>query len=360
MVAAVVACAPILARAQSPAFFPLHTIWTVSLSDRPGAAPLFIASVGYVPIAGKRLAAYDLVDGRQAWLVEADARAQPAASDELLFVAEEGALSALRTADGSRVWRVPLDHELATPLVLRDEWLIAADQTTVLSFHAADGRLAWRRDLGSRAHAAPALAADAVYVPIADGRVVALRRETGATIWEKKLGGPANDLLALEDRLYVGSHDNFFYALDPKDGTVLWRWRTGGDVIGLPVADERRVYFVSLDNTLYALNRRSGGLEWRRPLPLRPSSGPIRAGNTLVVSGSDATLYGFQIANGQPAGSVPVGALTAPPFVSSGPPPAPLLITVTDDLGKGASITARGPETEVKAAPAANSSDRFE
>ena len=34
------------------------------------------------------------------------------------------------------------------------------------------------------------------------------------------------------------------------DGRVDWRWRTGGDVIGKPVADERYVYFVALDNVL--------------------------------------------------------------------------------------------------------------
>ena len=46
------------------------------------------------------------------------------------------------------------------------------------------------------------------------------------------------------DRLYVGSKDNDFYCLLTRDGSVDWKWRTGADVIGLPVVDDHRVYFV--------------------------------------------------------------------------------------------------------------------
>jgi hypothetical protein len=34
-----------------------------------------------------------------------------------------------------------------------------------------------------------------------------------------------------------------------KDGRVDWRWRTGGDVVGLP-APTNTMYFVALDNVL--------------------------------------------------------------------------------------------------------------
>ena len=95
-------------------------------------------------------------------------------------------------------------------------------------------------------------------MPVDDGRVVALQVESGEPVWERRLGGAPNDMLALDDRLYVGSADNFFYCLDADDGEVAWRWRTGADVIGAPVADDRRVYFVSLDNVLRALDLRRG------------------------------------------------------------------------------------------------------
>ena len=60
------------------------------------------------------------------------------------------------------------------------------------------------------------------------GRVVALEVSNGTQVWERRLGGPPNDMLALDDRIYVGSDDNFFYCLLASNGDVAWRWRTGG------------------------------------------------------------------------------------------------------------------------------------
>jgi outer membrane protein assembly factor BamB len=211
----------------------------------------------------------------------------------------------------------------------------------VLAFRAIDGHLVWRRDLGSPAHAQPALAADRVYVPLDDNRVVALRVDTGDPVWERRLGGPATGLLAFEDRVFGGSTDNFFYALTAADGRVAWRWRTGADVVGVPVVDDRNVYFVSLDNVLRALSRRSGVQHWVRLLPLRPSRGPLMLERTVVVSGVAPMLRAYNVKDGTPAGELPAsGELAGPPYAvptSSGSLPEALV--VTRDIAKGATAT---------------------
>src|SRR5204862_1189509 len=139
------------------------------------------------------------------------------------------------------------------------------------------------------------LAADRIYIPTTDNRIVALQIESGEPIWERKLGGPANDILALADRLYAGSQDNFFYCVMAADGRVDWRWRTGGDVIGRPVADNRYVYFLALDNVLRAINLVTGGQQWMRPLPIRPAWGPAKAGSTIIVAGLPPSLRAFNM-----------------------------------------------------------------
>ena len=78
------------------------------------------------------------------------------------------------------------------------------------------------------------------------------------------LGGPPNEILALDDRVYVGAKDHFFYCLMARDGRVDWRWRIGGDIVGVATSDENNVYFVAQDNVLRALNRKSGGQQWLR------------------------------------------------------------------------------------------------
>jgi len=227
--------------------------------------------------------------------------------------------------------------------VFDNGWLIAATiQGDIVALRASDGTPVWRQAVGSPAHAHQALAADRVYVPTEDGRVVALRVDTGAVLWDHRVGGAAGDIVALEDRLFVGSNDNYFYCLRTDTGERDWPWRTGADIVGLAVIDRHTVYFVSLDNILWAVNRSNGNQRWKRPLALRPTTGPLQVGHALVVVGFAPKLPAFNMRDGTPAGDVPLaGELAAPPHVIPAPDDVgTLLIVTTHDIIKGATVTA--------------------
>jgi len=188
-------------------------------------------------------------------------------------------------------------------------------------------------------------------VALGDGRVTALQVETGEVVWEHHLAEPANGLLAVDDFLYAGSNDNFFYALHTADGTYAWRWRTGADVIGIPVADDRNVYFVSLDNVLRALSRKTGVQQWARPLPMRPTRGPLKIDRTLIVSGISSVVRGYNVKDGTPAGDLPVaGDLAGSPYA---PPGLPQVLVVSRDIAKGATATLFTRQTEPRLNPPA-------
>jgi outer membrane protein assembly factor BamB len=325
--------------------FPLQPIWTLALNAQlaVGAAPAFEGARGFFPLEGHRIVAYDLERGERLWIADASPAATPAVGGDLLFVSEPGGLAALRLADGSVAWRLPFPDALAVPPVFDNAWLVVATVPgDVVALRASDGTIVWRQQVGSPAHARPALAADRVYVPTEDGRIVALRVDTGAPVWDHRLGGTAGDTLALDERLFVGSNDNYLYCLKADTGERDWPWRTGADVIGLPVVDRHAVYFVSLDNILWGLNRSNGNQRWKRPLPLRPTSGPLRVGQALLVSGFAPKLPAYKIEDGTPAGDVSlVGELAAPPhLVPAAEEIASILIITTRDIIKGATVTA--------------------
>jgi hypothetical protein len=128
-----------------------------------------------------------------------------------------------------------------------------------------------------------------------------------------------------------------------SDGRVDWRWRTGADVIGRPVADDRYVYFVSLDNVLRAMNLITGGQQWMRPLPLRPAWGPAKAGSTIVVAGLEPPLRAFSQANGTAIGTL-TGVVAAPEAKADEAPADPAKKTPP-------AFSALAPETKLAAAP---------
>jgi outer membrane protein assembly factor BamB len=333
---------------------PVHTIWTLALNNQITVPPAYDESDGYFAIEQSRVAAYNLSTGTQKWVVSANPRMEPAVGDALLFLIEPSTLTALHTADGSIAWQLPFAETLVVPPVWDGGWLIAATAAEeILAFRGTDGRLIWRRAIGSAAHARPSLAADRVYVPTDDGRVVALQVETGEPLWERKIGGAANEILALDERLYVGSKDNYMYCLLTERGTIDWRWRTGADVIGKPVVDKRRVYFVALDNVLRALDRTSGAQQWKDALPLRPNSGPLQAGDTLIVAGLAPSMRGYQATDGKAAGEIAAGGeLAAPPHLhGTDAAPVPIVIAVTRDIAKGATVSAIARVIDPEPAP---------
>ena len=261
---------------------------------------------------------------------------------------------ALRETDGSVQWRLPFAEPLAVPLLWDNHWLIAADTSGgIYAFSAVDGRLIWHQNVGVQVHARPALAADRVYLPTLDGRVVAMRMDTGSQVWEHLLGGAPNEILALDDRLYVGSNDNFLYCIESETGQIAWRWRTGADVVGVPVVDDQRVYFVSLDNVLRGLSRKSGSQAWKRVLPFRPIAGPVHVGDALVVAGLAPDLLAVNAKDGTSAGnlSAPGVMSTAPRYVDSPDLLTRLMIIVTTDIAKGATVTAMTHAIDPPVAP---------
>lgn len=334
--------------------FPVSKLWTLTLNNALVAPPAFSGTRGYFPIDGDRLAAYDLIDGTLQWIATVATLSRPAIGDDLVFIAQADRLTALNEAVGEVAWEIPFEQSLAVPLLWDTGWLVAASAAgTVFALRASDGALIWRQDVGSKAHAQPAFAASHLYVPLEDGRIVSLRVEDGAPVWERRLGGAPSEVLALDERLYVGATDNYFYSLRTATGRVDWRWRTGADVVGRPTVDEQRVYFVSLDNVLRALDRNSGAQRWQQALALRPLWGPTPVAETLMISGLTPTAPAYWMRDGSPAGEVVLtGELADAPhvFMSGG---LPMMAVVTNDVAQGAVVTAIGRTLEPPIRPLA-------
>ncbi len=330
--------------------FPSQTRWTLSLNTAVVGPPAFDGAAAYLPIEGDQIVAYDLSEGSLLWKAAARPLSPPAAGNGLVFVAQTDGIVALRNDDGSVAWTHESPDKLAAPLVWDHGWLVAATKTTLVVFRASDGKLLWSRDTGSPARSTPALAGEAVYLAFDDGRVVAFRITDGTILWERRLSAASNVIRALEDRLLVGSSDNYLYCFDAVDGQTRWRWRTGADVVSMPIIDEHRVYFVSLDNVLRALNLSNGVQQWKRALQFRPQWGPIKAADTLIVTGLAGPAHAFFMKDGKPAGDLNIGSgveLAARPHAFDSPLAlGPIIVTVTRGLSAAATVTASSRSIE--------------
>ena len=335
--------------------FPLQAIWSATLPDAPAFVPAFDSERVYVPLRNNQLAALLLTDGSVAWSVECPMTAPPTAGDGLVYVGSDGLIESRAQNDGRARWRRPVPGRV-TLLHWDSGWLFAAlDAGPVLAIRAADGQILWQRDFGSTLAepAVPAAGGERLYLPLKDGRVSAVVLATGEDVWTHKLAEPASGILPVGDRVFVGGRDNQFHSLDAKDGDADWSWKTGADVLGLPVLDEERVYFIALDNVLRGHDRGSGSMEWKRVLPVRPFTGPILIGQMLIASGVAAELHAFDTRDGRPIEKfIAKGAegeemlLAAPPHLSA----KESLILVT----RGGQVRALGSASAAAPPPASS------
>jgi outer membrane protein assembly factor BamB len=295
------ACARVASAAVT---FPLEAKWSATLPASPAFAPAFDATRIYLPLQTKQLVALMIKDGSVAWSVECPMTAAPAAGDGMVYAGSEDLIEARAEGNGAAQWRRPVQGRVVS-LHWDTGWLFAQSEPGLFfALRASDGAILWQKDFGSplAERALPAPTGDRLYLPLKDGRVVALSLQSGDEIWTHKLTEPAAGILPVGNRVFVGARDNQFHSLSADDGDSDWQIKTGADLLGLPVLDARRVYFIALDNILRGHNRNSGTMLWKQVLPVRPFTGPLLSGETLIVTGVAAELHGYNTAEGKSAG----------------------------------------------------------
>ncbi len=215
--------------------------------------------------------------------------------DTLIAVDEEGAVQALRLADGHLLWRTELGGRARTGLALSGDLALAGTAAgDLVALSAATGKERWRTSLGEAVRSRPVPAGEHVVAATASGRILAAHRDSGRVVWEQALGAlPTAELALAAGALVVGCADRHFYGLDAASGAVRWTFATGGVVRSSPAATAHTAYGASSDGHLYALDLQGGHLLWKYRLD-SPVTAPVALGAEVVaVATEKRILYVF-------------------------------------------------------------------
>lgn len=286
--------------------------WVTSFETPPAAVPGYDETTAFIPLKddatadvpmkGGRLIAVDLDRGTIRWRLDVVTMFTPAAGLGMVFTVSEEFVEARDAQTGATRWRSPLPGGASGPLYFDTGWLLASTSAGDLAaFRASDGTLVWRRQLGATLVGRPGPALDRLYLPLTDNRLVAVLLTNGETVWEQKLTAPITGLLALDEQIVFGTAAKYLTSVDTKRGRERWTWRLGGDLAGMPAADDKRIYFASRDNLLRAVDRGSGNLRWKADLASRPAGGPLKLTNALLMPLVSNQIIGFDAETGKQA-----------------------------------------------------------
>jgi outer membrane protein assembly factor BamB len=114
--------------------------------------------------------------------------------------------------------------------------------------------------------------------------------------WRLQLAGGAglrsSPAIAPDGTIFVGSSDSSLYAVNP-DGTVKWRYLTGGNVQSSPaIAADGTIHVGSDDGRVYAIGL-DGTLKWSSPVPNQYKTSPAVALDGTVYFESWDSIYAF-------------------------------------------------------------------
>ena len=321
---------------QQAVVAPLITLdarWVVPFETPPAAPAGFDASTAYLPLKGGQLVAVDLERGIVRWRLEVATAFTPATGGGMVYTTSGTTIEARDGQTGAVKWSAPFPGGAAAPLYWDTGWLLASTASGDLAaFRGADGTLVWRQPLGAPLSTAPAPALDHLYLPLADGRLVAVSLTTGETIWTQRVTGRITALVGFGDQLVFGTSSKYVVSVDLLSGRERWKWAVGGDVTGLPMADDTRIYFASRDNVVRAVDRRNGNLRWKAILTSRPAGGPLRLADAVLVPLS-SEISAFDPITGKALAPIKAaGELGSQPFIrAEARLTSPRLIAVTRD-----------------------------
>ena len=124
--------------------------------------------------------------------------------------------------------------------------------------------------------------------------------EDGAEVWRfPAKGAIAASPVVARGRVYVGSFDSVFYAIDTESGREAWRfdgasrWYWGG-----AIADGKTIYAPSLDGNLYALDMDTGGLRWTLETEGAIVGSPVVVGDRIAVPSLDGRVRLVRLKDG--------------------------------------------------------------
>lgn len=334
--------------------------WEVSIGDGGDkrtpltAIPVMAEDRVYTLDTAGNLAAFDVQDGKRLWRVSIVPRGEGSSGavggglawheGKLYVTAGYKHLMAVDPASGGQIWRAVLPAPARTaPTVMDGRVYVVTLDNRLMVYETAEGKLLWQHTGVSEATnllGSASVAADEtlVVLPLSSGELYGLRPENGQVVWQDNLsairrGGSLSAIadvrgLPVIDRgiVFAVSYSGRMVALDQVTGQRRWQREIGSAEMPWVAGDT--LYMITGDQQIAALKRSTGEVRWVVDLPRWEDkkhtepvvwSGPVLAGDRLIVTGSNRDMLELSPLNGDTMATHRLpGATMLPPVAAGG------------------------------------------
>ncbi|MEE9358260.1 MAG: outer membrane protein assembly factor BamB [Sedimenticolaceae bacterium] len=339
---------------------PVTTLWSTSVGEgadeqRVKLAPAVFEGRVYVANRQGAVKALDAATGRVVWGIETELEISggPGVGDGLVLVGTSNAeLLAFDAETGSEKWRTRVSSEvLSLPTAAQGTVVVHTIDGKIFGLDAGDGSQTWIYDrsipvLTLHGSSSPIISGNTVICGFSSGKLAALDLTTGELLWEVSITAPSGrselermvdidgDPLIREGVIYVSTYQGDIAAVSEDTGVVLWR-RKLSSYTGLG-ADWRQLYITDADDYVWAIDPGNGSALWKnKKMHARMLSAPAVLGEYILVGDFEGYLHWLAQEDGRLLGRIRVGdaPITTTPLVVDG------IAYIYGDGGEMAAIT---------------------
>lgn len=280
--------------------------WTFKTEDEIRSSPTTMNDLAYVGSYDTNIWAVKADTGEFVWKFPtnggiASSPIPDAGNRTLLFGSEDGTFYSVDSQKGRLSWKYATkDRIRGTARLAHDHVFFGSDDGRLYALNAANGRFLWAYDTGGPVRSRPWITDDQIIVGSDTGEIIGVTL-SGQRKWSfrTKRAIISSPVVDKDNMCYIGSQDNFLYALDAGGGMVSWRFRTNGPIISSPSLANNLVIIASADGSVYAVNSQSGKEKWKFAINKPVVASPVVKGNSVYVGSTDAYLYCLDVDTGR-------------------------------------------------------------
>ena len=162
-------------------------------------------------------------------------------------------------------------------------------------------KVVWSRGIGTLIEFPAVITGGVAYIGNYKGTIYALNMRDGKVIWkyDPPGGKMASSPAIVGDGLVVHGMDGIVRVLDRGNGHLRWRFRVGSPIESSPVVQGGLDYFGAWNGRIYALDLKRRKLRWSRRSGYKITSSAAIAGTTLYIGDYGGRLLALSTRTGK-------------------------------------------------------------
>lgn len=298
----------------------IRPVWTFECEDEIRATPLIDGSLAYIGVYDNNMYALDATSGEFRWKFATDGGivSQPVMHDgKLLFGSEDRHVYAVGARNGKEAWKVDVGGPIrSSGRIAEGHIFIGSDDGYLYAINLTSNKVSWKVETQDAIRSTPFITEDFIYFGSESGELTCCDfRGTVKFRFTAKRGITSSPLI-VNNRIFFGSVDSTFYALDAKTGWTIWRFRMGKGSVSSPCSVDNLLFFGSADGNIYCLDGGNGREVWRYKTDHQVSGSPVIYRDNLICGSADGILYCLEFRSGRMRWKYPTrGPITGTPIV---------------------------------------------